>query len=145
MSLDPDALVAKVRKAARPGPYTLERTDSGFVLTAEVTGPPRARGRRNRERLTHAVALDPAAGTYRVTDSRETLGEAGDQGTSLLRLDRRAAATVDPGVEAHRMLAAAAAELGWVPGGSAVRPGLVVGVIAVLCLVVLVVALLLLL
>ncbi|WP_181782154.1 hypothetical protein, partial [Pseudonocardia pini] len=80
MSLDPAPLVARVRKAAASGPYALERTDAGFVLTAEVTGPPRARGRRHTERLTHVVALDPAAGTYRVTDTRYTLGEAAEQG-----------------------------------------------------------------
>jgi hypothetical protein len=142
MSLDPAAFVAAVRKSAASGPYALERTGSGFVLSAEVTGPPRARGRRNTERLTHAVALDPVTGTYRVTDTRETLGEAAEQGGSLLRLDRRAAAPVDPGVEAHRMLTAAAAELGWRPATSTPRPGLVVGIIVAFCLVVLVVALL---
>lgn len=140
MTPDPAAFAARVRKAATAGPYTVERTEAGFTLTAEVTGPPRARGARNRERLTHVVALDPAAGTYQVTDTRETLGEA-DSAGSLLRLDRKI--PVDPGVEAHRMLAAAAAELGWVPARTAVRPGLVLGIIAAVFVVVLVVALLL--
>jgi len=141
MTPDPEAFVRTVRKAAKAGPYALERTDSGFVLTAEVTGPPRARGRRNLERLTHAVVL--ADGTYRVVDTRETLGEAPEQGGSLLRLDRRAEAPVDPGVEAHRMLAQAAADLGWTPARAGVSPRLVLGIIAAFCLVVLVVALLL--
>ncbi|GAA4535408.1 hypothetical protein [Pseudonocardia xishanensis] len=141
MTSSPEAFVAKVRKAAKAGPYTVERTPDGFVLTAEVVGPPRARGRRHRERLTHAVVL--AEGTYRVTDTRETLDEAPEQGGSLLRLDRRAEAPVDPAVEAHRMLTGIAAELGWAPARAAVSPHLVLGIIAAFCLVVLVVALLL--
>jgi hypothetical protein len=139
---DPAAFTAMVRKAVQAGPYSVERTDTGFTLTAEVTGPPQARGRRNRERLTHVVALDPATATYRVTDTRETLGEA-DSAGSLLRLDRRI--PVDPGVEAHRALASAAAELGWRPARARVSPGLVLGIIAAVFVLVLVVALFLLL
>jgi hypothetical protein len=143
VSHDPQRFAAKVRKATAEGPFTVEPTEAGFVLSAEITGPPRARGRRHRERLTHLVTLDPAAGTYLVTDTRETLGEATEKGASLLRLDKRAEAPLDPGVEAHRILAATAAELGWSPARTGPSSGLVVAIIAAVCVVVLVVALLL--
>jgi hypothetical protein len=139
----PEKLVAAVRKATQEGPYTVARTDSGFVLTAEVTGPPRARGRRHREKLTHVVVLDPEASTYRVTDTRETLGEAPEQGPSLLRLDKRAAVPVDPAVTAHAQLAEAAAGLGWRPGRATLSPrGLLMVIVGGLVLV-LVIAMLL--
>lgn len=137
---DPAAFAASVRRAAKAGPYVVERTEGGFTMTAEVTGPPQARGRRDRERLTHVVVLDPAAGTYAVTDRRERLGEAESAG-SLLRLDRKV--PVDPGVEAHRMLASAAAELGWTPARTPISPALVAGITAAVLAAVLVVALLL--
>ncbi|GAA1873913.1 hypothetical protein GCM10009836_63680 [Pseudonocardia ailaonensis] len=138
---DPARLVARIRRKAVKAGWTVEADDTGFTLSAEVDGLPRARGRRYRERLTHRVELDRAAGTYRITDSRETLDEIAGGGTSLLRLDRRAEAAVDPGVEAHRLVDEAAEALGWTRGRTGPKPGQVVAVIAGVCVVVLIVAL----
>ncbi|MFR9806258.1 hypothetical protein ACL02T_28800 [Pseudonocardia sp. RS010] len=152
MAHDPAVLVARVRKAATGTPYTVAGTDAGFELVAEVSSPPGARGRRRRETLTHRVALDAATGTYRVTDSRVPVPDAaeepegpGDHRPLLPGFGRRPEAT-EVGTEGHRIVDAAAAELGWTRLRSPVeRPGVVLAALLGFCVLLAVVALVLLL
>jgi hypothetical protein len=39
VSHDPQRFAAQVRKATAEGPFTVEPTEAGFVLSAEITGP----------------------------------------------------------------------------------------------------------
>jgi hypothetical protein len=150
MPHDPQVLLARVRKAAKGTPYTVTGTADGFELVAEVTSPPGARGRRRRETLTHRVALDAAAGTYRVTDTRvpvpDAPEEAGDRRSLLTGFGRRPELAEQAGIEGHRIVDDAAAGLGWTRLRSPLeRPGVVLAALLGFCVLLLAVALVLLL
>ncbi|MCE3552623.1 hypothetical protein LWC33_14290 [Pseudonocardia sp. RS11V-5] len=150
MAHDPDALLARVRKAAKGTPYTVTGTPDGFEMVAEVLSPPGARGRRRPETLTHRVVLDAATGTYRVTDTRVAVPgaaeEPGERRTLLTGFGRRpeaaGASGGAAGADGPRIVDDAAAGLGWTRLRSPLeRPGVVLAALLGFCVLLLVVAL----